>query len=164
MHLIKKAFLCLVVSTISYSCFSQLEVGKSKAQLESEKPKRIGAKMSLLTPEYEVWAVDKDAQHNEYLRYEVVASNSIYHDINFSSLKEENDFYNYVFTLYDNFKDNEILLKNYKIVPHVMKLGGLNLIFDVYDSRTSMGFNTTVMISQKAWIKLFKDSKIHTLQ
>ena len=159
----KKFLPVLLLLFISYNGFAQLEVGKSQNQLESEKPKRIGAKMALLNPEYELWAIDKDGQHTEYLRYEASGTNS-YYDIKFSSMKEEKDFYEYVLGLFDNFKDNEILLKNYKLVPNKMSLVSKgNLFFDVYLFKNSSGHNESVMISKKAWIKLFKDSKINSL-
>lgn len=162
----KKLLGVLALVTVSVCSFSQMEVGKSKAELKAEKPKRIGLRATLLKPEYELWSVDKDGVHTEYLRYLTngLMNSQLYNEIHFNSLKEEADFYKYVFDLFDNFKDNEILLNKYKIVPHPMKVGGVmnNITFDVYESHGSSAAYTTGLISQKGWVKLFADSKIHS--
>eukprot|EP01133_Synstelium_polycarpum_P011679 gene11679-13638_t len=147
----KKPFLILALTTLSLSAFSQFQVGRSKEQIKTDetnaKPKRIGAKLTLLTPDYEL--------------YSLVLK--IYETINFSSAKEEKDFFEYVLGLFDEFKDNEVTLSGVRIVPHPMKLLGINnIMFDVY-KKGSTYKNETVMISKKAWIRLFEKSRIHSL-
>eukprot|EP01132_Coremiostelium_polycephalum_P012967 gene12967-15837_t len=129
----KKPFLILALTTLSLSAFSQFQVGRSKEQIKTDetnaKPKRIGAKLTLLTPDYELYSL---------------------------VLK-------YVLGLFDEFKDNEVTLSGVRIVPHPMKLLGINnIMFDVY-KKGSTYKNETVMISKKAWIRLFEKSRIHSL-
>ncbi|PYF74770.1 hypothetical protein [Pedobacter nutrimenti] len=161
----KKPFLILALTTLSLSAFSQFQVGRSKEQIKTDetnaKPKRIGAKLTLLTPDYELYSLND----KEYLKYVTKGgmNTQIYETINFSSAKEEKDFYEYVLGLFDEFKDNEVTLSGVRIVPHPMKLLGINnIMFDVY-KKGSTYKNETVMISKKAWIRLFEKSRIHSL-
>ena len=156
----KKLFLFLsLLSAINFAS-AQMTIGKNSNTLNAEKPRRIGTKMSLLTPQYELWSVDKDGQHSEYLRYLVQSTSNVWFDLKFSSMQEEKDFYTYVLGLFDNFQDNEIKLKNYKVIPHKFKIFGKDEIqFDVFlFTDTDRRSNQSIAFTKKDWIKLFQSS------
>lgn len=163
----KKIILTVVLMSFSVYGFSQFKVGRSKEEVKADKekvtPKRIGVKTTALTADYELYAVGDD---KEFLRYITKGGmgTEIYEVINFTDIKEEADFYKYVLGLYDDFKDNEILINNMKIVPREMKLLGMkNIMFDVYPKSNSDYKNSTIMLSKKAWINLFKNSRVHKI-
>jgi len=163
----QKLFLVTTFIFISLNAFSQFQVGKTKAEIKAETdkvtPKRIGMKLTALTADYELYTVGDNV---EFLRYITKGgfNSEIHEKINFTSLQEESDFYKYVVGLYDDFKDNEVILNQYKIVPHEMKLLGMkNIMFDVYPNKDSKTKYSTIMISKKAWIRLFSASAIHSL-
>jgi len=163
----KKISIILVLAFLSFNAFSQFNVGRSKAEVKADetkaKPKRIGVKLTVLTPDYELYSQGD----TEYLRYGTKGggNSQIYENINFSSAKEQADFYNYVLGLFDDFKDNEFTVNGTRIVPHPMKLLGINnIMFDVYPYKGNNNFKQeTIMISKKAWIRLFEKSRVHTL-
>jgi len=163
----KKISIILVLAFLSFNAFSQFNVGRSKAEVKADetkaKPKRIGVKLTVLTPDYELYSQGD----TEYLRYGTKGggNSQIYENINFSSAKEQADFYNYVLGLFDDFKDNEFTVNGTRIVPHPMKLLGINnIMFDVYHYKGNNNFKQeTIMISKKAWIRLFEKSRVHTL-
>ncbi|PTS95209.1 hypothetical protein DBR11_21670 [Pedobacter sp. HMWF019] len=162
----KKPLLILAFALTSLSAFSQFQVGRTKEQVKADeanaKPKRIGVKLTMLTPDYELYSLG----NTEYLKYVTKGgmNTQIYETINFSSAKEEADFYKYILDLFDEFKDNEVTLNGIRIVPHPMKLLGINnIMLDVYPKKDSKYKNETVMFSKKAWIRLFEKSRIHSL-
>ncbi|MDR6784051.1 hypothetical protein ABIE26_002560 [Pedobacter africanus] len=163
----KKIFLMTAIALCSFSAFSQFQVGRSKAEVKTDetkaKAKRIGVKLTVLTPDYELYSQGD----TEFLRYGTkgMGNSQIYENINFSSAKEQADFYNYVLGLFDAFKDNEFMVNGTRIVPHPMKLLGINnIMFDVYPYKGNNNFKQeTIMISKKAWIRLFEKSRIHAL-
>ncbi|MGN8069458.1 hypothetical protein [Mucilaginibacter sp. SG564] len=149
--------------------YSQFKVGKTKEEAKIEKgkktPKLIGSKSTGLIMDFGLYSIE--AEEIEYLSYATMKTTGITFEpiINFSSLKEEADFYKYILGLYDSYKDNEITLNKCKIVPRKKNLFGMNnLIFDIYPSaENDENKLTTYMIGKSGWINLFKNSKVHTL-
>jgi hypothetical protein len=161
----KKTFIIFSLAFLSFNAFSQFNVGRSKAEVKADetkaKAKRIGVKLTVLTPDYELYSQGD----TEFLRYGIMGTGNIntYDKVIFSSAKEESDFYNYVVGLFDEFKDNEFKVNGIRFVPHPMKLLGTNnIMFDIYQNNRPSK-QETVMISKKAWIKLFEKSRIHAL-
>ncbi|KIO75982.1 hypothetical protein TH53_17595 [Pedobacter lusitanus] len=162
----KKLLFIFVCALTTTSAFSQFQVGRTKEQVKTDeanaKPKRIGVKLTLLTADYALYSLG----NTEYLKYVTKGgmNTQIYETINFSTAQEQADFYKYVLSLFDEFKDNEVTLNGIRIIPHPMKLLGTNnIMFDVYPRKDSKYKNETVMFSKKAWIKLFENSRIHSL-
>ena len=149
--------------------YSQFKV-KTKEEAAVEKGKRtaklIGKKTTGLLTDFSLYYIEKEDL--EYLTFEPMKKAGgifIFAQIDFSSAKEEADFYKYVLGLYDNFKDTELTLGRYRIVPRKKSLFGSNdLIFDIYptpDNDTDKF--TTYMINKKSWINLFQNSRVHKL-
>ncbi|MDE1191277.1 MAG: hypothetical protein PW786_03955 [Arachidicoccus sp.] len=162
----KKTSLVLFIIFLSIEGFSQFKVGKTQQEVKSDQakvtPVLIGSKRVALTLSFGLYHIDAD--NSEYLGYH--SNINSFEKIEFASAQEELDFYNYVLSLYDNFKDNELTLNKIKIVPSRNNLlGANNLVFDIYPEPNNKSYKyTTEMIGRKAWIKLFEKSRIHSLK
>lgn len=157
--------IALLLPIAGYSQFKVTSKEEAKAERGKKNAKLIGKKTTGLLTDFGLYYVE--AEDLEYLTYEPMKVQGVFvfAQIDFSSAKEEADFYKYILGLYDNYKENEITLGRYRIVPRKKSLFGSNdLIFDIYptpDKETDK--LTTYMINKKSWINLFQNSRIHKL-
>jgi len=148
--------------------YSQFKV-KTKEEANVEKGKRtaklIGKKSTGLLTDFGLYYIE--TEDLEYLTFEPMKVHGVFvfAQVDFSSAKEEADFYKYVLGLYDNYKDTELTLGRYRIVPRKKSLFGSNdLIFDIYPTANNDADKlTTYMINKKGWVNLFQNSRIHKL-
>jgi hypothetical protein len=148
--------------------YSQFTV-KTKEEAKVEKGKRtaklIGKKTTGLLTDFGLYYIEKEDL--EYLTFEPMKTHGVFvfAQIDFSSAKEEADFYKFVLGLYDNYKETEVTLGRYRIVPRKKSLFGSNdLIFDIYPTPDNDSDKlTTYMINKKSWINLFQNSRVHKL-
>lgn len=163
-----------IIFTLSLCCltllattsYAQLKVGRSKDEINADIDKKtakligtnspLGIVGGIVSSEYRLYRL---GDTTEILNY--TTDNSGKGEFTFSSVSEEKDVYDYVLSLFDNFKDNEFFVGKTRIVP--MKMGNFagtkNIAFDINPNGAAYT-QKTLVLGKAGWERLFKKSII----